>query len=118
MKRVFLLIFMMCSIGLYAADYAPVSAPAASMQSVNNGAYMSTGSTYSSTVYAVGSYSPSAYAPAAGPRRAPGTPTSGESAYDPKNPQLAPVGDAMLPLCLMAIAYAVWTGIGKRRRTT
>lgn len=117
MKRVFLFIFAVCSLSMNAADYAPVSVPAASMQSVNNGAYMSTGSTYRSTVYAVGSYSPSAYAPAAGPRRAPGTPT-GESTYDPKNPQLAPIGDVLLPLWLLALAYAVWTGIGKHRRTT
>lgn len=117
MKRVFLFIFAVCSLSLSAADYAPVSVPAASMQSVNTAPYMSSGSAYRSTVYAVGSYSPSGQAPAAGPRRAPGSPT-GESTYDPANPQLAPIGDALLPLLLLAAAYAVWTGIGKRRRTT
>lgn len=72
-----------------------------------SGTYISSGSTYSSTVFEIGSSSPSS-APASGPRKAPpdvtpGTPSDG---YDPSNPTL-PLGDAVLPLLLMALTYMV-----------
>ena len=76
-----------------------------------SGAYMSTGSAYSSTVHEVGSYSPAAHAYGSRPRKSgfnditTGDPT-GEGGYDPTNPQL-PLGDALLPLMLMALAYMV-----------
>ena len=106
MRRI--LSILLCAMGLtaYAADYTPFAAttPSAAMQSVNAG-YLSSGSSYSSVVYEVGSYSPSS-APAAGPRKAPPS-TGGESGYDPNNPQFAPIGDAVLPLLLMALTYMV-----------
>ena len=105
-----MLTIFLCAIGIsvYAVEYAPFASdwpPSAAMQSVNNTGYMTVGSSYSSDVYAVGSYSPSS-APAAGPRKAPPG-TGGESGYDPNNPQFAPIGDAVLPLLLMALAYMV-----------
>lgn len=108
MRRI--LSIFLCAIGIsvYAVDYAPFASsvlPSAAMQSVNNSGYMTVGSSYSSDVYAVGSYSPS-HAPAVGPRKAPPG-TGGESTYDPNNPQFSPIGDAVLPLLLMALAYMV-----------
>jgi len=74
-----------------------------------SGTYMSSGSTYSSTVFEVGSSSP-AHAPAGSRPRKSGfndITTGGESTdYDPNNPNL-PIGDAVLPLLLMALAYLV-----------
>ena len=105
-----MLTIFLCAIGIsvYAVEYAPFASdwpPSAAMQSVNNTGYMTVGSSYSSDVYAVGSYSPS-HAPAVGPRKAPPG-TGGESTYDPNNPQFSPIGDAVLPLLLMALAYMV-----------
>ena len=108
MRRI--LSIFLCTIGItvYAVDYAPFTSsvpPSAAMQSVNNIDYMTVGSSYSSEVYPVGSYSPS-LAPAVGPRKAPPG-TGGESTYDPNNPQFSPIGDALLPLLLMALVYMV-----------
>ncbi len=105
-----MLAIFLCAIGIsvYAVEYAPFASdlpPSAAMQSVNNTDYMTVGSSYSSEVYAVGSYSPS-HAPAVGPRKAPPG-TGGESTYDPNNPQFSPIGDVLLPLLLMALAYAL-----------
>ena len=90
-------------------------APSVSFRSTS-GAYMSTGSAYSSTVHEVGSYSPAAHAPGSGPRKAGGfndipvdnddTEDPTGDGYDPTNPQL-PLGDALLPLMLMALVYMV-----------
>lgn len=80
-----------------------------------SGAYMSTGSAYSSTVHEVGSYSPAAHAYGSRPRKSGfnDITTGGESTgYDPNNPQL-PLGDALLPLMLIALAY---TAIRARRK--
>jgi hypothetical protein len=72
-----------------------------------SGTYMSSGSTYSSAVFEIGSSSPSS-APASGPRKGPPSVTPGTPSddYDPNNPTL-PLGDALLPLMLMALAYMV-----------
>ena len=115
-----MLTIFLCAIGIsvYAVDYAPFASsvpPSAAMQSVNNSGYMTVGSSYSSDVYAVGSYSPSS-APAAGPRKAPPS-TGGESGYDPNNPQFAPLGDALLPLLLMALAFTGLTYLRKSKIT-
>lgn len=86
------------------------TAPSVSFRSTS-GAYMSTGSAYSSTVHEVGSYSPAAHAYGSRPRKSgfnditTGEAT-GEGGYDPNNPNL-PLGDAILPLMLMALAYMV-----------
>ena len=105
-----MLAIFLCAIGIsvYAVEYAPFASDlptSAAMQSVNNTDYMTVGSSYSSDVYAVGAYSPS-HAPAVGPRKAPPG-TGGESTYDPNNPQFSPIGDAVLPLLLMALTYMV-----------
>lgn len=105
-KKIFAI--LICSIGISAnaIDYTAmqISTPAATMQSVNSSAYMSSGSTYTPTVYTVGASSPSA---AAGPRKAPPG-GGGASGYDPNNPQFAPIGDALFPLLLFALAYGAW----------
>ena len=115
MRHLFAIIISALSLSLCAVEYAPITLshtkPLVSMGSVNNSSYMTTGSTLSANVYEVGAYSPSG--PASGPRRAPGTPT-GESTYDPNNPQFSPLGDTLIPLLLMVMAYA--TSILLRRR--
>jgi len=113
MKR--LLAILCCAIGIsaYALDYTPMqaTAPSATMQSVNNNAYMSSGSNYTSSVCEVGAATPSR---AAGPRKvAPGTDDSG---HDPSNPNFGPVGDALIPLLLMVVAYAAFLLLRRRTR--
>ena len=100
------------------------TAPSVSFRSTS-GAYMSTGSAYSSTVHEVGSYSPIAHAPGSGSRKAggfndipvdddddTGDPTG--DGYDPSNPKL-PIGDAVLPLLIMALAYTAIRAHRKKR---
>ncbi len=116
MRRI--LSIFLCAIGIsvYAVEYAPFAydlPPSAAMQSVNNTDFMTVGSSYSSDVYAVGSYSPSS-APAVGPRKAPPG-TGGESTYDPNNPQFSPIGDALLPLLFMALAFMGLIYIRRRK---
>ena len=76
------------------------------------------GSALSSQVTAVGATSVEematvSAAPARGIRTA--TPGVDDSNYDPKNPNFGPVGDAVLPLLLMSLAFAGMTYIRKRR---
>ena len=116
MRRI--LSIFLCTIGIsvYAVDYAPFASslpPSAAMQSVNNTDFMTVGSSYSSDVYAVGSYSPS-HAPAVGPRKAPPG-TGGESTYDPNNPQFAPLGNAVLPLLLMGLAFIAYIALRRKQ---
>ena len=73
----------------------------ATMMSVNNSNLMQTGSSYSSEVYEVGSSAPSS-API---HKAPPTITPGQTSEEIENPQHGPIGDAMLPLMLMAAAF-------------
>lgn len=113
-----ILSIFLCAIGIsvYAVDYAPFASsvpPSAAMQSVNNTDYMTVGSSYSSDVYAVGSYSPS-HAPAVGPRKAPPG-TGGESTYDPNNPQFSPIGDALWPMLWMILAYGIVAFIRRKK---
>lgn len=119
MKR--LLTILICVFGLtvYAADYAPFASPmpipAAAIQSVNNADYMISGSAYRSEIYGVGSYSPSA-APVSGPRFSgpdKDPDPDGEGGYNPNNPQFSPLGDALIPLLLLAF---VWMAIIYLRR--
>ena len=120
-KKKLVLIFLfgcLCTVS-HAVEYAPFAdsgiAPAATMQSVNNSGYMSSGSTYASSVYEVGSSAPSR----AGVRKAPPsvTPNTESKDYDPTNPQFAPLGDAVLPLMLMALAWAGIVYLRRRRKT-
>lgn len=107
MKKILSILILMIGIKAYAVDYtigaSQATAPSVSMQSVNSSAYMSSGSTYTSEIYTVGASAPSA---AAGLRKAPPG-GGGTSDYDPNNPQFSPIGDALLPLMLMALAYMV-----------
>ena len=99
------------------------TAPSVSFRSTS-GAYMSTGSAYSSTVHEVGSYSPAAHAPGSGPRKAGGfndipvdddeTENPTGDGYDPSNPKL-PIGDALIPLLLMVMAYATYLLLRRRK---
>jgi len=111
-----ILAILICSIGIsaYAIDFTTTQAiaPTATMQSVNNNVYMSSGSTYSAEVYDVGAYSPSQ---AAGVRKS--SPGKDNSGYDPSNPQFSPLGDAVLPLMLMALALAGIVYLRRRRKT-
>ena len=110
MKRFLAIIASALCISLYAVEYAPIipytQAPMMDMRSVNNSAYMSSGSTHSPVVYEVGAYNVGTTSPAMGPRKAPPG-TGGVSDYDPNNPQFAPLTDALLPLLLLALGYGV-----------
>ena len=110
MKRVLLLILCVLSVALHAADFTPITPPSASMQSVNNTSYMSSGSFYTPDVYEVGSYSPAK--PSI--RKAPPS-TGGTSDYDPNNPQFAPLTDALIPLFLFALGYLMYIRYRKRQ---
>ena len=104
----------MIGIKAYAVDYtigaSQATAPSVTMQSVNNSAYLSTGSNYSSNVYDVGQPAPAR----AGVRKAPPG-GGGESSYDPSNPQFSPLGDALIPLLLMVMAYATYLLLRRRK---
>lgn len=103
MRHVFSILFCALCISVYAVDFMPMQPvmQPATMQSVNKSGIMNSGSTYAPVVYEVGASNPS---PAMGPRRV--TPGTDNSGYDPNNPTL-PLGDAVLPLLLMALAYMV-----------
>ena len=116
MKKILGIMVFVLGIAGYAAaqSFQQAVAPAVNMQSVNNSSMMTSGSSYSSPIQAVGAYSP------AGPHKAkkdddgfevidPNTPSSEEI----NNPQYGPVGDALIPLMLCAGAYLI---IRARRR--
>ena len=113
MKR--LIAILVCAFGahVYAVDYIPFvqssSVPTATMQSVNSSSFMTSGSAYSSDVYEIGSSGPMA-TPAIR-KSAPGTDDTG---YDPSNPQFSPLGNAAIPLLIMAIIYMI---VAYRRKT-
>ena len=111
MKKILgIMVFVLGIAGYAAAQSFPTQAvaPTVNMQSVNNSSMMSSGSSYSSPIQAVGAYSP------AGPHKAKkddGFPEIGkdvESSEEINNPQYGPVGDA-----LIAGAYLI---IRARRR--
>lgn len=110
MKRFLAIMTSALCLSLYAVEYSPfvphTQAPMTEMRSVNNRTYMSSGSTYSPSVYEVGAYHVGTTSPAMGPRKGPPG-TGGESTYDPDNPQFAPLTDALLPLLLLALGYAL-----------
>ena len=56
---------------------------------------------------------PCAHSPARGPRKAP--PGTDDSGYDPANPQFSPLGDALLPLLIMALAFTGLTYLRKSK---
>ena len=120
-KKRILIIFLIGSLctALHAADFEPFAAsvPATSMQSVNNSSYMTSGSAYSGTVYTVGASEPNNAPSRPGQirRGGPGDP-SGESTYDPNNPQFSPIGDALIPLLLMVMVYATSLLLRRRRK--
>lgn len=107
MRRILTIVLCFFGFSLYAVEYTPIipqtQAPTIDMQSVNNTAFMSSGSTYSPAVYEVGAYSPAK--PSI--RKAPPSTGGGVSDYDPANPQFAPLTDALLPLLLLALGYGV-----------
>lgn len=107
MRRILTIVLCFFGFSLYAVEYTPIipqtQAPTIDMQPVNNTAFMSSGSTYSPAVYEVGAYSPAK--PSI--RKAPPS-IGGESDYDPNNPQFSPIGDALFPLLLFALAYGAW----------
>ena len=115
MKRYIIILLCLIGIHVYAVDYVPYvaasTAPVASMQSVNSTSFMSSGSAYSSDVYEVGSFTPSAPAGNKVRKAPPGTDTSG---HDPNNPQFSPIGDAIIPLLAMALIYLL---VAYRRKT-
>ena len=103
------------AINLFAAAQtpfaAPTNAPLAEMQSVNNSSFMSSGSTYSSDIYEIDASAPSSNSRSV--RKAPPG-TGGGSGYDPNNPQFSPIGDAVIPLLIMALIYML---VAYRRKT-
>ena len=121
MKRFLAIIASGLCLSLYAVEYSPIipytQAPMMDMRSVNNSAYMSSGSTHSPVVYEVGAYNVGTTSPAMGPRKAPPG-TGGVSDYDPANPQFAPLNDALIPLLLLALGYGIYCLRRKRREKT
>jgi len=111
------LIVILCIIGIhaYAFNYAPFSAPkqtpAARMHSVNDITYMSSGSSYSPSVYEIDMTNDQ---PARSIRRAGGPGGTDNTGYDPSNPQFSPIGDAVIPLLIMALIYMI---VAYRRKT-
>ena len=115
MRRILTIVLCFFGFSLYAVEYTPIipqtqtpaidMQPSMTMQSVNTSGYMVSGSMYSSNVYEVGSASPISSSPGSPIRKAPPG-TGGESKYDPDNPQFAPIGDAVEPMLLMAMALA------------
>ncbi|MBR4432347.1 MAG: hypothetical protein IKS76_03985 [Paludibacteraceae bacterium] len=106
MRRLLCILFCSWGLAVYAADYTACESlkpPTIAIQSVNNTEYMTTGSTYSSEVYDVGSNSPTTRSSSV--RKAGGPGGGDNSGYDPNNPQFAPLGDAILPLLLLALAF-------------
>ena len=108
---------LICAFGItgYAVSQQQLAtqavAPTVNMQSVNNSSMMSSGSMYSSDIQEVGAQNPAA---ARGPRKNP--PATGGSGYDPKTPTVdGPIGDALLPLMLMALAFVGYTAIKRRK---
>ena len=119
MKRMITILICSLAVNLFAADFTPfaasASAPLAEMESVNNVSFMSSGSTYSSDIYDIDASAPSSNGRSVRKTGGPGTP-SGESGYDPNNPQFSPIGDAVLPLLALAILYAAFLFLRFRRR--
>lgn len=118
MKQILAILFCTIGISVYAVDFTPIqaTAPSASMQSVNNGSYMSAGSSYAPVVHDVGAYSPMA----SGPHRTKAgfgdiTTDQPSEDYDPNNTQIGPVGDALIPLLLMGMAYAAYVFLRRRK---
>ena len=108
MRKLLMIFVWVIGIAVYASDYTPFAAdmqPSMTMQSVNASGYMVSGSMYSPIVYEVGSASPTSSSPGSPIRKAPPG-AGGESDYDPNNPQFAPIGDAVEPMLLMALALA------------
>jgi hypothetical protein len=112
MRHLLAIILCALSLSLYAVEYKPIrpatTMPRASMESVNNINFMSSGSTtYSPAVYAVGAYSPSR--PTTAIRRGAPPGGTGQVTDDTfKNPQFSPIGDAVLPFILMAFSYILF----------
>ena len=112
------IIILICALGmqLYAVEYtpfaAPTMAPAAAMHSVNNTTHMASGTTYAPTVYPVG-----ASAPSHGPRKVgpPSVTPETPADVDPANTNYGPVGDALIPLLLMGMAYAAYVFLRRRK---
>lgn len=117
MRRLLIILFCALGMQIHAVEYAPFASysttdPAVSMRSVNNSSYMSSRSAYTPTVYEVGASDPSR----AGVRKAPPTVTPGTTAdVDPTNTQYGPVGDALIPLLLMGMAYAAYVFLRRRK---
>jgi len=118
MKRMITILICSLAINLFAAAHTPfgaqTNAPLAEMQSVNNTSYMSSGSSYSSDIYDIGASAPSSDGRSI--RKAP--PGKDDGTHDPNNPQFSPIGDAILPLLVLALLYAACMFPRIRRRQT
>ena len=118
MKRMITILICSLAINLFAVNFTPFVEPAnvplAKMQSVNNASFMSSGSTYASTIYEVESSTQEATGRSI--RKAP--PVKDDGTHDPNNPQFSPIGDAVLPLLALAILYAAFLFLHFRRRQT
>ncbi|MBR6018158.1 MAG: hypothetical protein IK073_06015 [Paludibacteraceae bacterium] len=92
-------------------------APSSTFRSTS-GAYMATGSAYSATVSEVGSYSPAVHHPG-GIRRSwgdfSGIETGHETTETFENTQIGSLDDAVLPLLLMALAFAGYVALRRRK---
>ena len=121
MKKTIIILLCTVSMSICAADYLPFSAPMpmpfSTMTSVCQSSYMRTGSKYTPSVHEIDASSPIAYAPGR-PRKlgGPGTidPGTVSGDYDPQNTQFSPIGDAVIPLLIMALIYMI---VAYRRKT-
>lgn len=115
MKKILILVVMVVAFALptMTQNYE-AQQPTATFQSTST--FTGSGSTYSSnpTINENGTASTPSYAPGRpGNVRTTGTPPTPEN--DPNDPGNVPVGDAVLPLLLMAAAFAGVTYIRKRK---
>ena len=123
-KQIFIIALVILSSPLLAqgnpaqSSFGGLQAPSSAFQSTGS-AIMATGSTYSSSVYEVGSTAPSTPAHV-GPRRSygdfSGIGTGTETSETFNNPNYGPVGDALLPLLIMALAFIAVIALRRRKK--
>ena len=115
-KNICIIAFILVTTTVVAQGYTDM--PTYEFQSVNNTTVMSgssgTGSSsYSSTIYDVGAESPTSGRGVGARKAGPGDPTTGGGGTG--QPILHPIGDAVLPLLLMAALAGVVTYLRRKR---
>ena len=115
MRRYIIILLCLIGVQVYAFEYVMLGAqtnPVANMSSVNDIEYMSSGSKYSSDVDEIDTSTPDDAPVARRARKS--APGVDDGSYNPNNPQFSPIGDAVLPLIVMALVYML---VAYRRKT-